>query len=199
MLVKICSRCNQERPLSNFSEKKRLGIGLGKICISCQEYNKNYLLKNKERLKPVSNERTKKWNKNNRSKIRKYEKKYYRENINHRLKKNLRSAVYHLSNGEQRTSKFLEYNMEELKKCLENQFIENMSWDNYGKVWHIDHIIPASLYELSKKKEIQKCFNLRNLRPLKCQDNQVKWKKLDMKLVEEHKIEDLLPRRVITF
>ena len=32
----------------------------------------------------------------------------------------------------------------ELKKHLESLFEEEWNWDNYGKVWEVDHIIPIS-------------------------------------------------------
>jgi len=38
---------------------------------------------------------------------------------------------------------------------LESKFQENMSWENYGvHGWHIDHIRPCSLYDLTNKKQI---------------------------------------------
>ena len=57
-----------------------------------------------------------------------------------------------------------------LKKHLESQFIENMSWDNYGFYgWHIDHIIPLS--SAKNEKEIFELCHYSNLQPLWAGDN----------------------------
>lgn len=66
-------------------------------------------------------------------------------------------------------------NFPRLKRHLESQFTEGMSWDNYGKFgWHIDHIIPCAWFDLRKKSERFKCFNYHNLRPLWSKEN---WQK----------------------
>lgn len=56
--------------------------------------------------------------------------------------------------------------IEELKEYLEEQFIEEMSWRNHGKLWEIDHIIPCTWFNLEQIEEQQKCFHYTNLQPL---------------------------------
>jgi len=46
-----------------------------------------------------------------------------------------------------------------LRRHIENQFSGDMSWTNRGKVWHVDHIIPISLYE--NKNDANHYSNLR--------------------------------------
>lgn len=58
---------------------------------------------------------------------------------------------------------------EKLKKWLEAQFDEGMTWENFGKgegKWNIDHIIPCAKFDLTKENHQKVCFNYRNLRPL---------------------------------
>jgi hypothetical protein len=65
--------------------------------------------------------------------------------------------------------------IEFLKKHLETQFTEGMSWDNYTYYgWHIDHIKPCKLFDLSKPEEQQKCFHYSNLQPMWWHDNLIK-------------------------
>lgn len=60
--------------------------------------------------------------------------------------------------------------LEFLKKYIENQFKEGMSWDNYGFYgWHIDHIIPLSSAE--NYNEMCSLFHYTNLQPLWAHEN----------------------------
>jgi hypothetical protein len=54
----------------------------------------------------------------------------------------------------------------ELKIHLESQFYPEMSWDNWGKVWEVDHIIGCFNFDLTNQDELEKCFHYTNLRPL---------------------------------
>ena len=74
------------------------------------------------------------------------------------------------------------YNAEELRKHIESQFTENMSWDNYGTYWSLDHIKPRKAflteYSEGKYESLEICLRemnaLNNLRPMKCLDNIMK-------------------------
>ena len=57
-----------------------------------------------------------------------------------------------------------------LKKHLEKQFTDGMTWQNHGE-WHVDHIIPCASFDLTQKIEQQVCFNWRNLQPMWETDN----------------------------
>lgn len=62
--------------------------------------------------------------------------------------------------------------IEFLKKHIENQFTDGMTWDNYGKKgWSIDHIKPCAAFNLTKPEEQRACFHYSNLRPLWEPDN----------------------------
>lgn len=62
----------------------------------------------------------------------------------------------------------------ELREHLEKQFTNEMSWDNYGSLWEIDHIIPTSSFKLGTLEDQQKAFSYLNMQPLKIQDNRRK-------------------------
>lgn len=59
----------------------------------------------------------------------------------------------------------------ELRIHLEEQFKRGMSWTNYGKGWHIDHIIPCSEFDLTDPRQQAVCFNYLNLRPCWAKEN----------------------------
>jgi hypothetical protein len=58
----------------------------------------------------------------------------------------------------------------ELIVHLEKQFTKGMTWDNKGK-WHIDHIKPLSMFDLTDKKQFLEACNFMNLQPLWALDN----------------------------
>jgi hypothetical protein len=72
--------------------------------------------------------------------------------------------------------KFLPYTPKEARKHFEKQFDENMSWNNYGTYWHIDHIRPqASLpYSTAICDNFKACWSLSNLQPLSVRENVAK-------------------------
>ncbi len=61
------------------------------------------------------------------------------------------------------------FTKEELLEHLESQFDENMTWQNYGSYWHIDHIKPKS-----KCETFQEAWQLSNLQPLEASKNKSK-------------------------
>jgi len=62
----------------------------------------------------------------------------------------------------------------ELRDHLQRQFKRGMNWNNYGKVWHIDHIIPCASFNLTKDSELRRCFHFTNLQPLNAVENMSK-------------------------
>lgn len=65
-----------------------------------------------------------------------------------------------------------------LKERLETQFKRGMTWKNYGRVWHIDHIRPCADFDLTKPEEQKKCFHWTNLQPLRSSENMRKSAKI---------------------
>lgn len=74
------------------------------------------------------------------------------------------------------------------------QFEPGMSLDNYGfHGWHIDHIIPVSLFDLSDPIVARHAFSFRNCRPSWKPENMSKNDTLDMALVAKHELWEWLP------
>ena len=55
---------------------------------------------------------------------------------------------------------------DELKKHLESRFLKGMTWENYGSVWHMDHKVPVSSFDLTIPENQKKCFHYTNIQPL---------------------------------
>jgi len=93
--------------------------------------------------------------------------------LNARIAMNLRSRLsaalrYNSKSGS--AVKDLDCSIDELKIYLENQFGEGMTWENYGQ-WHIDHIIPLSIVDLTDQGVVLKVCHYTNLQPLWAKDN----------------------------
>lgn len=60
----------------------------------------------------------------------------------------------------------------ELRLYLENQFTEGMTWKNHGMHgWHIDHIKPCAMFDLTDPEQQKECFHYTNYQPLWAVDN----------------------------
>jgi len=140
-----------------------------------REVNKRWRKNNPEKV----NEYMRKWRKNNLEKTREYMNKYVGEYAKNKRKicpkfkidKNMASIIGTCLKGRKAGRKWeslVNYTIDDLIKHLEKQLNENMTWDNYGSYWVIDHIKPKSLfkYKDSEDKEFQKCWGLNNLQPL---------------------------------
>jgi hypothetical protein len=111
----------------------------------------------------------KEWNNKNKPRVNSESKNKYKTNQDYKLKKLLKSRFYKLIKGKQKNGSFIKYlgcSIEELKSHLEQQFKPEMTWENHGTIWEIDHIIPISSFDMSKEENIFKCWNYNNLQPL---------------------------------
>jgi hypothetical protein len=57
----------------------------------------------------------------------------------------------------------------ELWDHFEKQFDSIMTWDNYGKVWNVEHICPCD--QASNAEELYKLQHFTNLQPMNVKDN----------------------------
>ena len=58
----------------------------------------------------------------------------------------------------------------ELMDHLESKFQDGMNWENYGE-WHIDHIKPLSMFDLTNEEDFKIAVHYKNLQPLWAIDN----------------------------
>lgn len=84
-----------------------------------------------------------------------------------RLLTNLRNRVYKaVLRKAGRTLALTGCSPSELVIHLEKQFVPGMNWENYGKLWEIDHIRPCETFDLRDPEQQKVCFHFSNLRPL---------------------------------
>lgn len=67
---------------------------------------------------------------------------------------------------------------EEFIDYIKAQFKLGMTMENYGKKWHIDHIIPCSAFDMTNESEVRQCFHFSNMRPMWAKANMRKGAKI---------------------
>lgn len=113
------------------------------------------------------------WHQQNRDRIRerkRNEGRRRRERVVERIASNFRRKIgkwMKMGGVKAAQSKtLLGCSFEEFRRHLERQFKRRMTWQNYGRTWHIDHIIPCSAFDLTRPQHVWQCFHFSNLRPL---------------------------------
>jgi FKBP-type peptidyl-prolyl cis-trans isomerase len=136
-----------------------------------KENSKKYREKNSDKLREIKRE----YNKRIGNQRKKESQKRMMQNIDFRIKKNLRGRVYvALKRGikSESTMNLLGCTIDEFKIHFESLFIDGMTWDKYmeGGI-HIDHKIPCIAFDLTDIGQQKKCFHYSNLQPLWAIDN----------------------------
>ena len=184
--MKLCSKCKDTKLYEEFAKYKQSGDGHSHQCKECV---KEYQASRKEELQAYNIAYLKEYNKTHKrgwtekDNIREKEKR--RNDPVYHLRKNVSAAVYHAlanNSGSKRGGSVLDklpYTIPELKEHLEKQFVEGMSWENYGE-WHLDHIYPQSRlpYDSMTHPNFQKVWALENLQPLWAEENLSKGAKI---------------------
>lgn len=163
---------------------------IGKKCCNCKNWkpllNYNYCKTHWDYLRNDCKDCISLWRKKNRKiindKYKKYEKIRKAIDPKYKLLKTLRNRIntvlkYQNTSKTNSTINLTGCTLTELKLHLESKFKPGMNWNNHGK-WHIDHIIPCSLFNLIDENEQKKCFNYTNLQPLWAHENLSKGNKL---------------------
>jgi hypothetical protein len=140
--------------------------------------HKIYVEKNREKI----NERLRTYRESNReiirAKKREYEKNRRKIDIGFKIKMNLRNRIYcalqNKTTKSARTLELLGCTVEFFRYWLEFQFDENMTWENYGSYWHMDHVKPCELFDMTEEEEQKLCFHWTNIQPLEGNENKSK-------------------------
>ena len=143
-----------------------------------KKYAKEYRLKNIEKIK----KRMKAYRIRSRKKIAQYVRERRQKDIRFKIVVNLRHRANMALRGtvkSKRTMELLGTSIDNFWSHLESKFKPGMSRNNYGKRWHIDHIIPCASFDLTKPEEQFKCFHYTNLQPLWAKENLKKGAKLE--------------------
>lgn len=196
--MKICPKCKENKSLHEYHNNKNKKYGKETYCKIClnknaknkyiedprfeyhkkysknektKQYQKEYRLKNKEKIKQVIS----KWYYDNK------ERHLHKTTQNKKIKKNIdpsfKIADYVRSrilsalkkqriNKNNKTLELIGCSFKQYKQHLESQFKPEMTWENHGEIWEIDHIKPCSSFDLTDIEQQKQCFHYTNTQPL---------------------------------
>lgn len=169
---KTCSKCNCIKEATKYRFRSN-------VCIECEKYAMyEWRKQNPEKFKEhLQRYRSKQ---EFREKINEYRRNRYNlehiERVIQLCRCRVRSLIRSKKNGLHYELLGCSYNW--LIKWLEYNFDDTMSWDNYGKIWHIDHIRPCASFNMDNTEEQKICFNWKNLAPLSAIENSKKCAKI---------------------
>lgn len=132
---------------------------------------KQYYQENKEQI----SQREKQYKQRNKQKVNQYRYDRYHSDLQYKLSSLLRCRLEKVINGKQKTGSAvhdLGCTLPELIQHIEQQFTEDMTWDNWSRTgWHLDHIKPLSLFDLTDPEQYKQAAHYTNLQPLWAHDN----------------------------
>jgi hypothetical protein len=150
---KVCCRCKKEKNILEFVKNRCCKDGFDKECKECKyKYNHSYSEARKQ-----------------------YDPEF-------KILKNMRSRLSESLRGKsksQTTCQLIGVDFEIFTKWIEFQLEEGMTMENYGSVWHLDHVLPLSSFNLLDEEELLKAMNWKNIRPLLALKNIQKSNKID--------------------
>jgi hypothetical protein len=152
-------------------------------CNVCQEKDQvYYVCATNKTCKKCHNKRVYK-NKKSDKNYKKYRKKFNAwrnkkrsEDPAFKIHENIRSRVYYMIKQIKTYRTGSIENMfgcgrDHLIKHFESMFTAKMTWENYGSYWHVDHIIPISLFDLTDPEQCKTANHWTNLQPLEASKN----------------------------
>lgn len=206
-MIKICNECKLEKDIyftkslcldcsKNYKKKyaeknkERLKEKASKYYKDNKEDILNKRKENYSKNKEKKIEYQKEYASLNREKISKYKMEYQRNRRNNDPIFKLKYVVGRLirnslkCKGLSKNKKSIDIlgcDIQFFKNYIEEMFIDDMSWENYGKVWDIDHKIP--LASATTEEEVLRLNHYTNLQPLDSYINRnVKRDKLDFSI-----------------
>lgn len=189
--TKICVGCNEELPVIAFRDNRNK-------CKNCEktegkEYRRGAIGKAKaqqwiEDNRARMTELQANWHQNNKPKIN--------EKFKQRFKNDFAFKLYRISKSrigqalkDRKTKHTIEYincTSDQYKQWMMFCFDKNMTIENHGSLWHVDHVIPVDTFDLEDEDDIYLCFNWRNTMPINAHDNLTKNNKINPEQIKTH-------------
>lgn len=197
-----CRKCQVLKPIEAFPPRKAWG-SIYSRCYTCKKqvyhdlppdkkaawssykgYDPEYYLRSRD----THLARQRKYK--DKPEVKERQRKRYREDLQFKLAMNLRGRIcvaIKAIAAEKAHSTFdlLGCSLEQFMLIIESQFRPGMTWMNHGRYrvggppkWHIDHIFPCALFDLTDPEQQKACFHWSNTQPLWAWENSAKADKI---------------------
>ena len=157
-ILKKCCRCRNLVLRSNFNKHNKSSDGIQHICVICF---KDYHNERKERRSILDKER------------RKTDMTF---KLHCSIREKTNRAFKSLNN---KMNTLIGCSQSFFKRWILHQLYGDMTLENFGKIWCLDHCYPLSKI---KENEFNKYTNWINIRPMYIKDNIIKGDKIDNRL-----------------
>ena len=173
--MKECRYCNILQDENEFRHNRRK-------CKTCERKDgriyrretdkaKIWAKENKERMVELQ----KNWYQNNKQYIRNVYNERMETDLVFKKKQDYKGRLRSLLSNDIKSSKNpIGCNSASLKRWLKFNFVSGMTWDNYGTLWNIDHVIPIYTFAHTDDNQLYLCYNWKNIRPTLCSSNRKK-------------------------
>lgn len=193
---KTCIKCNETKPAEEYykSHGNTCKVCFNKADLLRRKKNADLIKEQHGRWETRNREKSRDahriWSSKNKSKVREYRERWNKKNPEklkeiHRngmaLRRSLpkgrlrntssRSIWTAVRRGTKTTcgwESLVGYSLAQLMCHLEKQFTPEMSWENHGSYWHVDHKIPVAAFNFERPEDLdfKRCWALENLQPL---------------------------------
>jgi hypothetical protein len=189
--MKLCKKCNIEKPLNDFCNRKGEIDGKHRYCKIClkkendvwyqdsKEQRKDYYKQYRDQNKEYFNKYCTNHYHTNKDLYREWNRNQYDTNIEYKIKHIVSARLHEALKTynelkKNRTIEYLGCSIGEYVIYLESKFTSEMNWENQGTYWEIDHIKPIDKFDLTNPDELNECFHYLNTQPLHWKENREK-------------------------
>ena len=189
-----CSKCNQEKKRSEFTT----GKNQCKDCIKMikkeydqsqrgKENNAQWIENNREHLKEYHTE----WHQENKERINEKYVQRYHSDPEFKFKRSCKTRILNAFKSQNlaksnKTIEYLNCDIPWLVKWFILCFTPEMTLENHGSYWHMDHVIPVNTFNLSDPEQITLCFSWFNLSQLQANENMSKHDSINVQQIQQH-------------
>jgi len=72
------------------------------------------------------------------------------------------------------------------REWIELQFTDGLNWENFGKSWQFDHVVPVVYFDYTVEEELRLCWSFINVRVERLESNKARGHRVDVLAVKTY-------------